>query len=93
MSSVETPLAVEMMIALPPPSMIGNAAFQDSRAYSWRANSSRITIAAVSPWPAFGVEGRARIEERLPFSGSSHSISCEGEPPREGFVNWRCRVR
>jgi hypothetical protein len=78
-SSVETPLAVETMIALPPPSMIGKDAFHDSRVVL-TCVLVRITRLAVSPWPALGVEER---EDRglapvrvLPFD------LLRGEPPR-----------
>jgi hypothetical protein len=80
------PLAVETMIAWPPPSIVGKAAFQEERAYSCRANSSSSTSAAVSPWPALSVDGSAMIELRLPVSVCTHSISCEGAPPRAGLV-------
>jgi hypothetical protein len=83
-------LPVEMTTIWPPLSAVGNTAFHDSRAYSWRAYSSSNTIVAVSPWHARLVEG---TEEILP-SGKVNSIRVDGLAERVGFVisasNRRC---
>src|SRR5262245_57382895 len=63
----------------PPSAITGIKAFQDSEAYGWRANSSRKTTPAVSPWPALGAEVMASRVEMRP-SGNSHSIRVEGLP-------------